>query len=297
MRALVAILLSTIALCVNGQGNTSSPKFTEGIIYSKASFPGHPVEEILKRIDFNKGGIDNQYKALRETIANAPEVKDDQMYLMALALMPVFSKTFVTPETSLTQLLALGYEWHALFNHREGKGRIFLQTHDLTERGTINFPLPELRKIWEKDDVGEYEGEYSVKNSTETVMVAGFSCKKMTYIFSGTSRGPVVHSKIISTIPWKVTVWYSDELNPVINVQHPLYIKLNKAILKTEVEFDIEGKKKMVYEVTKIEPRKIEEEELKLPEFGEVINHQPNGQEALSLIIKVMMAAGQVTWK
>ena len=167
----------------------------------------------------------------------------------------------------------------------------------MKERGTINFPLSELRKVWEKDDVGEYEGEYAVKNFTETTVIAGYPCKKVTYLFSGTSQGPVAHSKIITTIPWKVTVWYSDELNPVINVQHPLFIKLNKAILKTEVDFDKEGKKRMVYEITKIEPRKIEEDELKLPELGEVVNHKPGGEEALMLIMKVMGAAGQVTWK
>lgn len=126
---LIAALVSLCTIYASAQptsNKTASKTFTEGVIYSRTSFPGHPVEGIIKQIDFNKGDIGDQYKSLRGTIADAPEVKNDQMYMMALALMPVFSKTFITPQKSLTQMVALGYEWQALLDYQEGKGKDIL---------------------------------------------------------------------------------------------------------------------------------------------------------------------------
>ena len=238
-----------------------------------------------------------QYRSIRDSLRLREALKSDEMYLMAIALMPVNSTTYISPKKTLTHIKSLGYEWQALLDRESGNGRIFVQSHDLTEVSTINFRLPEVRNVWEKEDIGEYEGEYRIKKSDETARIAGVPCKKITYLFSGTSQGPVHHSKVVTTIPWKVVVWYSDVVDSIINVQHPFYIKLDKAILKTEVEFDKEGKKKMVYEVTKLVRKKISDEEMKIGQGGVVINHEPGRPEAIAQLIMVMGVAGQVAWK
>lgn len=296
------IIFLSIFLCNFLSSAQTSTKQTaasafEGIVYSQTSFPGHPINSLLKQIDFNKGEIDRQYKSLRQRISDDPAVVNDPMYLMALVLMPVSAKTIFSPQKTFTQIQALGYEWQTIIDDKEGKARLFLQSHNMNERGTINFNPSELGKIWEKEEIGEYEGEYNEKTSAETAIIAGYPTKKITYVFSGTSQGPAASSKMVSTIPWKITLWYSDVLDPRINIQNPFYYKLNKAVLKTEVEFDKEGKKKMLYEVIKIEPKKVKEEEFRIPELGEVVNHQPGSMEALMLIMRVMTEAGKISWQ
>lgn len=300
-----SLLFIFSASIIAGQTTNNQPAAFEGIVYSKTSFPGHPYDALLKQIDFTKGSVGEQFDALKHPLndemakaaADDPQAGVEQMYRMALVLMPVRTTTMLTAQKSLTQMTALGYEWQVLIDEKENSGRMLLQSHNGKEKGTINFPVSEINKLLEKEEVGEYEGEYIAKNSPETIKIAGYPTKKITYVFSGTSQGPVAHSKIVTTIPWKITIWYSDVLDPRISVQNPFYFKLKKAVLKTEVEFDKEGKKKMLYEVTGIESRKVDEKEFNVPELGEVVDHQPGSYEALSLIMKVMTEAGKISWQ
>lgn len=45
-------------------------------------------------------------------------------------------------------------------------------------------------------------------------MIAGYPCKKIIYIFGGTSRGAGVSNYVINMLPLKVNAWYNDELPP-----------------------------------------------------------------------------------
>lgn len=303
---MIRILFSVFIVCFgnNLKSQTSNTKsktpekgLLEGIVYSRTSFPGHPFDRLLKQIDFNKGSIDEQYKAIRDSIKNEEQVVSDPMYMLALALSPVVAKTYYAPQRSLSYVFAVGYELATLLDHSQGNGKMLLQTHDLQHRGTINFNKADLPKLWEKEEVDKYEGEYAVQKSAETSVIAGYRCNKMTYVFSGTSQGPVAHSKVVTTIPWKIVIWYTDDLDAGINIQNPFYFNLNKAILKVETDFDKAGKKKMVYEVTRIEQATLTDEDFKLPNIHPVVNYEPNSNEAILMIMNIMIMASQVAWK
>jgi len=273
------------------------PVFREGIVHARTSFPDHPIERLLSQINFNEGNIDKQYKQIRDSIRDEEQVASDPMYMIALVLAPVFSKTYYSSERSLTYAFAVGYEMATLVDNKQGNGKMLLQTHDLQHRATINFNKNDLPKLWEKEEVGKYEGEYSVQKSSETKVIAGYHCKKMTYVFSGTSQGPVAHSKVVTTIPWKIVIWYTDDLDAGINIQNPFYFNLNKAILIVEAEFDKEGRKKMIYEVTRLEPSKLKDDDFKLPDIHPVITHHQNNNEASLMVMNIMMMASQIGFK
>ena len=72
---------------------------------------------------------------------------------------------------------------------------------------------------------------------------------------------------------------------------HPHDFELQKAVLKYEVEYDKNKKNKMLVEVIKLEPQKIEEEKFDLAEKAPVMQHTKNGTEAAMMIMQVMIYA------
>jgi hypothetical protein len=91
--------------------------------------------------------------------------------------------------------------------------------------------------------------------------------------------------------PQKVTAWYNDDLPALINLMHPLDFEMEKAVLKFEVEYDKNKKNKMLVEITKLEPQKIEEEKFDIAEIVPIVEHKKNGSESGIMIMQFMMNA------
>lgn len=77
---------------------------------------------------------------------------------------------------------------------------------------------------------------------------------------------------VLNMLPQKVTAWYSEDLHPSINLIHPLYFELQKAILKFEVEYDKNKKNKMLVEITKMESAKFTEENFETHDIVPVVD-------------------------
>ena len=122
-------------------------------------------------------------------------------------------------------------------------------------------------------------------------MRAGYPCKKMIYTFGGTSRGSGVSNYIINMQQEKLIVWYNDDLPPSINLMHPHDFELQKAVLKYEVEYDSNKKNKMLVEIVKLEPQKIDEEVFELKEKAPVVEHVKSGFESGTMFMQVLMNA------
>ncbi|HWJ90841.1 MAG TPA: hypothetical protein VNR87_07000 [Flavisolibacter sp.] len=289
------LFLTGVASGGNAQ-NASAPyikNFSEGIIYTRASFPGHALYNTLKAIEFN-GDLTKQLEAIddlkkyQRSLAqeNEQQIKD-AFFVSGLMVLPQYSKMYFTPAASLVQIQALGYQQETMIAGTAG--RMTLADRDRTNQVTINFPAGNLLDVWQKYQIDA--AQYAIQKTNETSTVAGYKCKKIIYTFNGNYAGKPVGNYIINLQPLKVTVWYTDDLPPSVNLIHPLYFELDKAVLKFEVEYDKNSKNKMLVEVMGVIPHTVDEDDLKLKEQQPVIEYKKDGFESQGMIMQIMMNA------
>lgn len=287
--------LTTLKITSKAQ-NTSLLKFNEGIIYSRTSFPGHPLNDSIKKLDFESGDFLDQYGVIQDLKKHQKSIKGenekeikDAFFISGMMLMPAYSKMYLSPSKVLVKTYALGYRQEMLINNNENTGKLVLSDRDKTNQGTVNFNTQDIKEVWQKYQVDA--AQYSIQKTAETTVIAGYPCKKIIYTFGGTSHGPGASNYIINMLPLKVTAWYSDDLPPSINLMHTLDFELQKAVLKYEVEYDKNKKNKMLVEVTKLEPQKIEDDIFDLAEKAPVVEHKKNSYESGMMIMQVMINA------
>lgn len=294
--AFTAISTFSFAQTVSSIPKKPAAKFTEGLLYSRTSFPGHPLNDSLKKLDYESGDFldqDHVIQALKthqQSIKgeNEQEIKD-AFFVSGIMILPAYSKMYYTPSKALIKTDALGYYQELLINHADKSGKLVLADRDKNNVGTVNFHPQEINEVWQKYQIDA--AQYSSQKTTETAVIAGYHCKKIIYTFGGTSSGAGVSNYIINLQPQKVTAWYSDDLPASINHIHNHYFELEKAVLKYEVEYDKNKKNKMLVEIIKIEPQKIEEEKFDIAEKVPVVQHTKNGFESGSMIMQVMAYA------
>ena len=294
------ILLHVYTTVVTAQPTSNSnqkpDRFTEGIIVSRASFPGNPVNDSIKRLDFENGNsADNSYviqalKKHQQSIKgeNEQEIKD-AYFISGIILMPVYSTMHFTPMKTLIKTDALGYHQEMLTNKVDNTGKMVVADRDKTNQVTVNFSLQDIKEVWQKYQVDA--AQYSSQKTSETAQIAGYLCKKIIYTFNGTSRGTGVSNYIINMQPQKLIVWYNDDLSPSINQMHPHDFELEKAVLKYEVEYDLLKKNRMLVEVIQVEKKKMDEDVFELNEKLPVVTHVKNSYESGMMIMQVMMNA------
>ena len=246
-----------------GKNIQQSPaaSFVAGIVYSRASFPGHPLNDSLVQLDFETGDFLDQYQVIQALKKHQQSIKGeneqeikDAFFASGMVLMPVYSKMYLTPSKVLIKTEALGYHQEMMIDKVENSAKLVLADRDKNNQGTIKFQAQDVKEVWQKYEIDA--AQYHIQKTAETAMIAGYSCKKIIYTFGGTSRGPGVSNYIINMLPLKVTAWYNDELPIAINHVHPLYFEMGKAVLKFEVEYDKNRKNRMLVEITKLEPQK-----------------------------------------
>jgi hypothetical protein len=256
-RCTLPILFLLVLLFTNSKN--APPEFTEGVVYARTLFPDHPVNNVLKRMDFSSDDVYAQYRHLRDSLSLQPNNLPDPMYMSAIFLMPVYSKTAFGDGKLLSRQYALGYHMEALVDSKADSGKLYIDCQSGCEKVNVDFGLAHLNEVWEKHEIDE--AEYAVARDKQTNMITGYPCTKVTYSFSGTTHKPALHTRLISKIPWKVTVWQTKSLSSSLNVQLPYRIKTDAAILKMEVEFEKDHTKKMIWEVTRIQPRQLTPED------------------------------------
>jgi len=296
---ILIVFLSISATFANAQqiANKPSPKnFSEGIIYSRTSFPGHPLNDSLKTLDFESGDFVDQYKVIDALKKHQKSIKGeteqqikDAFFVSGMMVIPAYSKMYFTSSKSLIKTDALGYHQETLINTFDNSGKLVLADRDKTNQGTIKFATKDIKEVLQKYQVNAEQ--YTIQKTAETALIAGYLCKKIVYTFGGTSRGAGVSNYIINLEPKKVTAWYTDDLPPSINLMHTLDFELQKAVLKYEVEYDKNKKNKMLVEIIKLEPKGIEPEKFELNDKAPVVEHKKNGTEASMMFMQVMMNA------
>jgi len=294
--AFTAISSFSIAQTVSSMAKKPTAVLREGFLYSRASFPGHPLNDSLKNIDYEKGDYleqDHIIQALKKYQRSIKGEKEqdikDAFFISGIMVLPAYSKMYFTPSKTLIKTDALGYHQELLINHAMDSAILVVSDRDKANQGAVSFRPKEISEVWQKYRVDS--AQYRSEKTTEIVVIAGYRCRKIIYTFDGTSRGTGVSNYIINLQPQRVTAWYSDELPAIINRIHPLDFELDKAILKFEVEYDKSKKNKMLVEVIKIDPQKIDEKEFDLPQKAPIVQHTKNGYESNMVIMPVMMYA------
>jgi hypothetical protein len=289
-----------LILCGFGNGiiaqnvTGASSNISQAIIYSRATFPGHPLYASLKALDFQNGDFNKQSHTIKELKEYQQSLKQedeqgikDAFFISGIMVLPQYSKMYLTPNGSLVQTDALGYQQETFISN--SAGRMNVTDRDKTNQVTVDFAPADMLEVWQKYQVGTTQ--YSVQKTNETSTVEGLKCKKLIYTFNGTSGGTPVTNYIINLQPQKVTVWYTDDLPAAINLIHPLFFELNKAIMKFEVDYDKNGKNKMLVEITGVEPAKVSEEDLQIRKMEPTLAYQKNDQQSQLMIMQIMMNA------
>ncbi|TKC06093.1 hypothetical protein [Pedobacter frigoris] len=112
--------------------------------------------------------------------------------------------------------------------------------------------------------------DYSIKETGETSIVAGYNCSKSIY----TLKKPVPANNTTGAIPapsvYQLEVWTSTEMPKSVNFLHPLYIKEDAGIVKIMIQYEKESPLKFLYEFTKVENRAVTAKEMQIQKTAKI---------------------------
>src|SRR5690606_16655899 len=100
--------------------------------------------------------------------------------------------------------------------------------------------------------------DYDIERLAEEEVVAGYTCKKAIYTLKNSAG---VES---SDNPRSLVVYTSASMPKELNFQHPFYIPEDNGILKIDVTYDDAQQNKMVYEIVKVEPKQMEDQDFEI---------------------------------
>ncbi len=277
-------------------------KFHEGILYTKVSFPGNILNDLLAEIDFSRSDIRDQMKKLQsktnsvaysesvqKTMSKLSEEEKNAMgkMMMGIMLSPMYAKIYVSDKAVLAKASAINYTMESYMDNQAGKGRMNVLSNNSEENAAIEFSAGRMKEVWEKEEVGP--SKYTLKELPGTTTIAGYACNQTVYTYKLSDKSETALSKA----PHKLIVWHSNEIGKEINFFHPFYFEIDKGILKIEVQYDQAGKVKMIYEVTGTEVKKLSAADFRLTDVKPVLNWDTNQAEASMKILQAMMASNE----
>ena len=284
----------------HSSSENSTKKFDEGILYTKVSFPGNILNDLLAEIDFSRSDIQEQMKKLQSktnSIEYAEKVQKNLSVLsdeeknamgkmmMGIMLSPMYAKIYVSDKAVLAKASAINYTMESYMDNLTGKGRMNVMSNNSAESAAIEFSAGSIKEVWEKEEIGP--SNYIIKDLPGTTTIAGYACIQTVYTYKHTNKPITAFSKA----PQKLTVWHSNDIGKEINFFHPFYFDIQKGILKIEVQYDKAGKVKMIYEVTSTAAKKLSDADFKLTSINPVLNWDTNQAEASMKILQAMMAS------
>lgn len=280
---------------------TKHKSFTEGVLYTRVSFPGNIMNELLAKIDFEKGNVPEQLKELQRATASkaytdkvaaqlntmtADEKASMGTIMMAAMMSPLYAKIHYTEGQVLAKANALNYSMESYMHTGQGKGKMVVISNDKNKDAAIEFSAANMRNIWEKEEVDA--GKYEMKHLNEQEIVAGYLCKKVVYTNNNTGTTDKFG---LAKKAYKIIAWYNPEISADINFLHPFYFQLDKGILKIEVHYDTKGKNKMLYEVTRMEQKKLTASDFAVTPVMPVVNWDTHQAQASMNMLAVMMGS------
>jgi hypothetical protein len=278
--------------------NNNSKIFEEGILYTRVSYPGNILNDLLSGIDFSKNNIQDQIRNLQQKTNSTEYAEEIQKkmstlseeektamgkMMMGIMFSPLYAKIYVSKKEVLAKTTALNYTMESYMDIQNEKGRMNVLSNNSAEKAAIQFSAKSMKEVWEKEEVGP--SKYNIKAIPGTTNIAGYPCSQTIYTYK--TKTP------LQKAPYKLIVWHSNEIGKEINFFHPFYFEIDKGILKIEVQYDHAGKVKMVYEVTGSESKKLSGTDFQLTSINPVLNWDTNQAEASMKILQAMMSSNE----
>ncbi len=84
--------------------NAQQKTFTEGIVVSRTSFPGHALNDLLKKLDFENGDFLDQHHVIQALKKHQKSIKaeneqqiKDVFFVSGIMVLPAYSKIYFLP--------------------------------------------------------------------------------------------------------------------------------------------------------------------------------------------------------
>jgi hypothetical protein len=125
------------------------------MIYSRASFPGHALNDSLKKLDYESGDFSDQYHVIQALKKHQQSIKGeneqeikDAFFVSGIIVMPAYSKIYFSPSKVLVKTDALGYRQETLINNTDKSGKLVLADRDKANQGTVIFHTQDIKEVW-----------------------------------------------------------------------------------------------------------------------------------------------------
>ncbi|WP_257657815.1 hypothetical protein [Parapedobacter lycopersici] len=260
---LLFFFLLIIPVIVSAQ---SSGAAFEGILTTRISMGGVDLGTLTESIDYSKGDVGEQTRALFKNIPpqDMERLKSmleaNPMMGMALMMTPPRATMYLKEGIALVKTKGFGYEIQHYHNLKSDEA--FLYTASLIRPGeavTAAYkPSEGYDELFTDDKRITAEG-FHIERPNETATIAGHPCVKAVY----TPKTTQPTEQAIPGIPMvqlrKLVVYTSEDLPKTINFSHPYYLPEDHGVMRIDVFMDDSDQPTMVYEITSVEPTAVDD--------------------------------------
>ena len=300
-------LLPLVPLLLAAAGNRLSDphppaltpqNFTLGIITTRVSLPGNRYDQAMSRLDPAKGNLPQQMERITQGMsaaeqqqAQAQAQQNPGLTMMAL-LLPRKATIYVRGLEARASTDALTYHLDNYFNGAQNTGLCVIKSQ--AEPKQVAFRYTGTKKKQEWQSIAVSAADYAIQPTAETALVAGYPCRKTTYIrkphtrpASSPSPGPMALQAVA------LDVWTSRYMPVSLNFAHPIYVNEPQGIMKIVVYFDQAHKQQLLYEFTGVQTQPVTPQDLHVTPTGAVLDYDTDGPAIGLQLLSLMMGSPQ----
>lgn len=276
--------------------------FTQGIITTRVSLPGNPYDKMLSRIDPAKGNIQGQVQQLAASLTVAEQqqfqaeaAKLSPAMTIGAMMLPRKGTLYCRGKEVRATTDALTYHLENYFNNATNKGLLRIVSQSTPQNVNYTYDAASVERTWQSIVVTTTD--YTVRPTTETVLVAGYPSQKTTYTIKPGAAGSVPEGPgQLPSKPVALDVWTSKQIPQSLNFAHPVYVNEAHGITRLVVYFDKERKQQLRYEFANVQVKPVTDQDLKITTTAPVLDYAKDaaqiGMKTLALMFGGPKASG-----
>jgi hypothetical protein len=265
--------------------------FTQGIITTRVSLPGNPYDKMLSRIDPAKGNIQGQIQQLAASLTVAEQqqfqaeaAKLSPAMTIGAMMLPRKGTLYCRGKEVRATTDALTYHLENYFNNATNKGLLRIASQSVPQNVNYTYDAASVERTWQSIVVTTTD--YTVRPTTETVLVAGYPSQKTTYTIKPGAAGSVPEGPgQLPSKPVALDVWTSKQIPQSLNFAHPVYVNEANGITRLVVYFDKERKQQLRYEFANVQVKPVTDQDLKITTTAPVLDY---AKDAAQIGMKTM---------
>jgi GLPGLI family protein len=261
--------------------------FTEGVLTTTITFPGSKIDAEMKN-EAGEFDMNKFVSTVMKMSMDSTQSKDDKavqmqkmMNMMSMALLPLRSKVYYTKDKLLYKGEAMSYRYQNVYDNNAMNGEFILMSRKGDDRAAFIYTPETQSKIMNRQELGT--DIYTITDGKETRVIGGYKCRHKIFV-----RKPGVDGAGAMS-PERMEIWYTDEIPALLNMDQAFRVKVEGAILRSEIVLNKASGMKMVYQVSAIEPRAVKASELAVPAVAEKVDMSKDPQKAGMIIMRIML--------